>query len=53
MTKYEEKNIARAREYLSRGDAGKDYSVAGSSRKERLASLARILDAQKRTHHCC
>lgn len=46
-------NILRAQAYLSKGDSGKDFAIEGKTSVERRASLARILNAQKRTHSVC
>lgn len=46
-------NILRAQAYLSKGDKVKDFTIEGKTSEERRASLARILNAQKRSYHLC
>jgi len=47
------KNIIRAQAFLSKGDSGKEFAIEGKTSVERRASLAGILNAQKRTHIVC
>ncbi|EPH3058104.1 hypothetical protein PGO65_16285 [Klebsiella aerogenes] len=47
------KKVIHAQALLAKGDAGKDFSIEGKSALERRESLARIINAQKRSYQLC
>lgn len=47
------KKVLRAQAFLLKGDASKDFAIDGKTSQERRESLARIINAQKRTYQVC
>lgn len=55
MKNYEKTNkeVLQAQALLSKGDEGRDFAIEGKNPQERRESLARIINAQKRSYQLC
>ncbi|BDO01187.1 TPA: hypothetical protein MFA42_005108 [Klebsiella pneumoniae] len=47
------KEVLQAQALLLKGDEGKDFAIQGKTSQERRESLARIINAQKRSYQLC